>query len=505
MPAINKLLNAISLISLTFMLFSCSEKEIEEINEYSNKSGSPTQIIFNELITSPVQAPGTSVDFSKFINVAASGTDNIAFVGSTPNGSGFWGGSASSLQKVATNTEKLPDASFDPAINFVSSYIYIAPTGEVVFNASDGQGEGGLWAGMPGSIQMVAMLSLDENNSKYFAPGTDGALFNGLKNHTINDKGEVAFNGILNTVKGNATFETREGIWAGKAGSLKLVVRGGDNAAGTSDKFRKFVALDYANHIAFVGDLASDYRKGIWVWDGSKINLIALAGNEAPGITDSELEDPSQVRVNNAGNLAIIAKLKPGVGGVTTDNDFALYSGKPGSLQLIAREGDPADGGHQFGGFSKVLQNEKGDLGIIAGKKSGGMGIWVRKGNEIKKIMSVGDPVPGIEGATFKSFSEERLNENGDVAFLAFIEGPDIDSDHDEALFITKDGVLKMMLREFDLLESNGKKVSSIRLHKETSGDGTQSCFLADGRLVFTVGFADNTGAILVGSAEYKE
>lgn len=69
---------------------------------------------------------------------------------------------------------------------------------------------------------MVAMLSLDENNSKFFAPGTNGALFNKIQNHTINDKGQVAFSAELNTVKGNATFETREGIWAGKPGIFGL-------------------------------------------------------------------------------------------------------------------------------------------------------------------------------------------------------------------------------------------------------------------------------------------
>lgn len=97
-----------------------------------------------------------------------------------------------------------------------------------------------------------------------------------------------------------------------------------------------------------------------------------------------------------------------------------------------------------------------------------------------------------------KGFGQENL------AFLAYIEGPGIDSDHDEALFASKDGVLKLVLREYDELKSNGKVVSSIRLHKETFGDGTQSCFFADGRLVFTVGFGDGTGAVMIGSAEYK-
>jgi hypothetical protein len=86
---------------------------------------------------------------------------------------------------------------------------------------------------------------------------------------------------------------------------------------------------------------------GIWLaWGGvtlgqSAFTVVARSGQSAPG-TWVGYDRFSQASINSAGEVAFYASLAGA--GTDLSNNSALYAGKPGSLKLLARAGDPAVG-----------------------------------------------------------------------------------------------------------------------------------------------------------------
>lgn len=110
--------------------------------------------------------------------------------------------------------------------------------------------------------------------------------------------------------------------------------------------------------------------------------LVARRGDLAPGTPGLTMEvfNNSSLQLANSGFVAFQTSLG---GAVTTADDSAIFAGMPGSLALVAREGDvaPGTGGGVFGSMSgqSMLMNNAGQLlfaNSLIGGASPGSSMW---------------------------------------------------------------------------------------------------------------------------------
>jgi hypothetical protein len=226
------------------------------------------------------------------------------------------------------------------------------------------------------------------------APGTpSGATFGSYLGYApiINDVGQVAFLADLNAGSGGVTAGNDQGFWSEGSGTLQLVARQGFQAPGAPA--------------------------------GANIGIIFR----------------TQERFDSSGQVAFAGALQTGSGGVTTNNDGAIWSDENGSLEIIAREGSQAPGlpaGANFAGGllgEPLLLNDLGEAAFFASLQSGSGGVnngnssalWSQSGGALHLVARSGSHAPGTgAGTEFDSFSDGQFitmsfNQSSQLAFLA--------------------------------------------------------------------------------------
>ena len=108
----------------------------------------------------------------------------------------------------------------------------------------------------------------------------------------------------------------------------------------------------------------------------SSTAISVLPGNHAaPGVAGANFATVSTFNMCLTDGAIVAFQSSLGGGGVTTANDSGLWTGLPGNLMLVAREGDvaPGSGGQTFGHFSggNIFLNAAGQL-LFANALSGG-------------------------------------------------------------------------------------------------------------------------------------
>lgn len=174
--------------------------------------------------------------------------------------------------------------------------------GQVAFLASvtggeivDFVNERGIWSDGGGSgLELVAL----EGNP---APGADpGGNFSRINTPVLNGAGQVAFSGTIDSPNG----PDRPGVWSGVGGSgLELVALAGDAAPGTDD--RSFLGFDPnpmingAGQVAFRAFISGPPTRGQGIWatdlDG-QLQLIAEPGALFDIDDDPMIEDLRSVQ-----------------------------------------------------------------------------------------------------------------------------------------------------------------------------------------------------------------
>ncbi len=131
--------------------------------------------------------------------------------------------------------------------------------------------------------------------------------------------------------------------------------------------------------------------------------------------------------------------------------------------------GPPTDA--VFTRFGVPAISENGSVAFAASWKSAtarGAGIW----SNGMLLVTSGDPVPGISGATFQSFKDPVSSENGPVVFLATITGEGITPDNNTIIGWGSPGnPLNYIAREGDVAAMTGgatfRAFRSVSLHQE--------------------------------------
>lgn len=291
--------------------------------------------------------------------------------------------------------------------------------------------------------------------------GTDGPLgpglgpgvrFESMMVPLVDDDGRVAFRASLSSGTGGVTTANRAGIWSEGGGmGLRLVARQGSPAPGTGNaNFSLFnpIVFNRAGQLAFRAQLdtgSTSNDRGIWLESGTTLALVARAGGSAPGAGPGvTFRDFLQPLLSDAGRVITTATLTRG-GSVTETNDSGLWmQGGAGTLEMLARAGDPAPGagtGARFAAFGDPTFlrpgpaiNQLGQVAFAAGLVGSGVtvandrGVWSQSG-AIGPVLIArrGDPAPGAGGSTFNLLSNVAINDAGTTAFVADLSGPGID------------------------------------------------------------------------------
>jgi hypothetical protein len=170
----------------------------------------------------------------------------------------------------------------------------------------------------------------------------------------LNNRGEVAF--WSDAMTGPGVDPTNSGArFAGATGVVRLVARTGDRAPGTPDgvRFGPLTAIHMfsdSGHVAFESQLVGagvdgDTLRGIWSGPPGSLRLLAREGAPAPGMPAGVeyAQLQSSVKAMDArGRVGFIGRVRGP--GIDTPNNNAAWLGSPGDVVLVARQGDQPPG-----------------------------------------------------------------------------------------------------------------------------------------------------------------
>jgi hypothetical protein len=289
----------------------------------------------------------------------------------------------------------------------------------------------GLWSGVPGNLQLIAMDNQPAPNSLGMIVAVGAPV--------INHSGSVAFKSTILPAVGDGLV----GIMQNVAGTLNVVAKTGDVAPGvgagafTNDFGNP--AINNVGNIVFRGSTTrstfGSNDQGLWVRRNGTLQKVAMTGDVAPGTTQQFRNDFGTAIVNAQGRTAFIASLNG-------SNPQGLWSeGRTGSLQLIAQNGQQAPGlpaGYTFAAFRDPTLNSSGRVAfmaqIIPDCCANTWGIWAQDANfNLQLIALAGSPVVGsgisqsitigelkfLSGTGNEDGRPSDFNDLGQVAFQA--------------------------------------------------------------------------------------
>lgn len=178
---------------------------------------------------------------------------------------------------------------------------------------------------------------------------------------------------------------------------------------------------------------------------GINARIVLREGDEAPGVTGAvfrKFKDP----VFANGHYAFVGAMGTGFAGVTSANSTGIWSSASGSLALVARLGDPA---------------------------------------------------PGITGATFKSFNSMALPPAGKCVFVAKLAG--VPSSQSLSLWRETTTGPVLILQQGTPLALGAKpatNVAAFAVLPTVPNSPDQSRFGSDGSIPIRIVFADHTQAV---------
>ena len=293
-----------------------------------------------------------------------------------------------------------------------------------------------------------------------FAPFDSGAPFSppGLDNG-----GKAMFHGMLSNTSGGEYVDDT-GAFSSDGSSTTRLIRAGETAPGGSDVFESIERgiasnlngqLATAAFIAFEskGDPRGDDLNRIYVSTGGVLKEVFRTGvstSEGNGIVSGVRE----LSINSIGNVMFI-------GNVSGDDDYRLnvprlFFTDGVTLTQIARQGELGPGESEFRveyfiGRDSNSQN-KVAFSITLNRNAAppdnqSSGIYLANGSNITTVLHQGDPVPGGNGSFGNIGVPVFLNNKGQIAFSAPLDGTADVNDVSGIFFIGSDGVVQTVAR----------------------------------------------------------
>lgn len=309
------------------------------------------------------------------------------------------------------------------------------------------------------SCQLCAISAVAQ--SKYSAvalsgqrvPGTNGgAVFYTFYGPAISGSGAVTFQAQVTGIDSFGPY----GIWAGKtSASLALVARQNTPAPGSAGvTYYSFTdptigAQDKITYFATLDPAVNGGDQGIWFGSASSPALLAMEGTAAPGTAAGVVFDRFSLPVVTGSSDAFIGYLR-GTGISFGTNDAGIWSGSPGAVTLLARQGATAPGagtGVTYSGFSTLLGNTVGGLAFGA-TLSSSTGIYSGTPSAVAPVALSGNSVPGITGVRYFTFSNPALAQNvNNIAFSSRLTGTGVVTANGTAMWSGSFGAVSLVAR----------------------------------------------------------
>ena len=187
--------------------------------------------------------------------------------------------------------------------------------------------------------------------------------------------------------------------------------------------------IDESDRVAFVAGLdstaPSGTRAGIWSEGPGSLTLIAREGDTAPQTSNQFTPFFSDLIINDLGQVAFRGVLRGE--GVSAGNDRGVWSEGKGDLALVAREGDSAPG---TGEIFTLLTNPLvfNNLGHTAFRAnlSGSTGtdsVWSESNDLLAPVGRTSLIQPPPDGS-FTSFRNPVMDSDSRSCFYASVSGP---------------------------------------------------------------------------------
>lgn len=253
----------------------------------------------------------------------------------TPGGSVVWGASVAAPQPAPLVVAGRPAPGMAAGVNFVEfGGVRLNNAGQIavqarVFGSGIGDANNrGLWVGLPGALQLVALASHD-------APGTEAGVKFGTGGFTsgdhlaLNGAGQVAFSGTLSGPGVASANDT--GVWVGGPSGLHLAGRSGYELPDDFDV--RAIQMNDHGDVVFVGGLPLQSTE-LWLYQMNEKSLHRLLGagdlldiEPGPGETFKTIagvnmsptsggEDGSFLSLTDARKLIVDVTFAGGGGGV---------------------------------------------------------------------------------------------------------------------------------------------------------------------------------------------
>jgi hypothetical protein len=235
----------------------------------------------------------------------------------------------------------------------------------------------------------------------------------------VNARGQVAFYATV------LHAAAREGIFLAESGHVTKLAAFGDSlpGGGTLAEFGPppLPSLNVAGHVAFVAQIAGGRAtEGVFLVGTEGLQVVALVGDEAPGVPAGVLVDFDAPALNDNDELAFVASVRRG-----RDLLDVLYFWNGRRLQRVVAEGERL---LRIGGtMDKIGGPALNNSGVIAfpgaifkGPTLGG--IFVAGTRSLRLLVGAGDRTPS--GAMIQRFSERvTIDDEGAVSFGAYLGG----------------------------------------------------------------------------------
>jgi len=475
----------------------------------------------------PAWGAGEGVVFSEFKGAVVDASGNAAFWArltgdgvDSANDAGIWRSSRSGeLELIVREGQPAPQTGED--ILFTGLYApAIGSNGAVGFEAKV-YGPGvvydtsfGIWLADEGGLRRVARGG-DQ------VPGArPGLLYKLFDSPFVDGAGGVHFDAELTGAGVDA--DNRDALCSETAGTVVFVAREQDACpdAGAWAAYGTIYEHDFdqTGRAAFRGPVRycdGSTANAIWSQTTGPVHLVGMAGEHVPGQPSSvKYESLYSVAAGDNGEIAFRASLEGS--GVSSANNQALLVGGRVAARIVAREGDPAPGLPAGGTFSSVgvlVDIDQAGRAVFSARIAGGSGgtcLYAETDTGIAPLAYPGQQAPGFaDGVTYATvYSEQWLevNRHGDVAFLASLTGPGIDSGNDFGLWAEIDDEIRLIVREGDQIEvapGETRTVKYVRFQDGWEDDPYgRSAFSDSGWITFSLTFDDGTNGVFAAIPE---
>jgi hypothetical protein len=233
----------------------------------------------------------------------------------------------------------------------------------------------------------------------------------------VNARGQIVFYATV------PRAPAREGIFLAEAGHVSKVAAFGDAVPG-GGRLAEFTthplpSLNAAGHVAVGAQVAGGRAtEGIFLAAAAGLQVVALAGDGAPGVPTDVLAGFDVPALNDNDELAFVATVRRG-----RDMLDVLYFWNGRRLQRLAAEGDRLP--HIGGTMDKIGEPALNNSGVVAfpaailkGSVLGG--IFVTGARNLRLMVGAGDRAP--DGAMILRFSERvAIDDEDGIAFGTYL------------------------------------------------------------------------------------